>query len=229
MKTLVILVACGKEEEIAPGTETAFLSLGNRPVLAHSLRAFQESEVVDGVVVVVSKERIDSVVQVIKHFGCTKVCGVVVGGANRLGTLRTVLAKMPEPARIVAVHEASRPFVEPEVVAEAVRSARRCGCAIAAHRVPDAVKVAPKGRKVERTLGRNSAWLAQSPQVFRHEVLEKLLGAKNKGARLVDDESALVGPSAEVHLVEAGYRNMKIRTVDDLSVATALFSAGLNR
>jgi 2-C-methyl-D-erythritol 4-phosphate cytidylyltransferase len=229
MNTLVIVVACGKEEKISSGTETAFLSLGSRPVLAHSLRTFQDSAVVDGIVVAVGKDRVDSVMQVIKRFGCTKVCGIVVGSANRLGTLRTVFAKIPEPAATIVVHEASRPFVSHDVVAETVKAAKRYGCSIAAHRVSDAVKVAPKGLKPENTLERNSAWLAQSPQVFKSDVLEKILDPKNKKVKLVDDESAWVSPPAEVHLVEAGYRNMKIRTADDLAVATAIFNAGLKR
>ena len=229
MNTLVIVVACGKEERISTGTETAFLSLGNRPVLAHSLRTFQDSEVVDGIIVAVSKDRVDSVMQVIKRFGCTKVCGIVVGGANRLGTLRTVFSKIPEPATTIVIHEASRPFVSHDVVEETVKAAKRYGCAIAAHRVSDAVKVAPKGLKSERTLERNSAWLAQSPQVFKSGVIEKILDPKNKRTKLVDDESAWVSPPAEVHLVESGYRNMKIRSADDLTIATALFNADLKR
>ncbi len=229
MNTLVIVVACGKEERISKETETAFLSLGNRPVLAHSLRTFQDSAVIDGIIVAVSKERVDSVMQVIKRFGCTKVCGIVVGSANRLGTLRTVLAKMPEAATTLVIHEASRPFVTHEVVEETVKAAKRYGCAIAAHRVPDAVKVAPKGLKPEQTLARNSAWLAQSPQVFKSDVIEKILDPKNKNLKLIDDESAWVSSPAEVHLVEAGYRNMKIRNADDLTVASALFNADLKR
>ena len=225
MNTVVIVVACGKEEKISSGTETAFLTLGSLPVLAHSLRTFQDSAAIDGIIVAVSKDRVDSVMQVIKRFGCTKVCGIVVGSANRLSTLRTVLAKMPEPAVTIVVHEASRPFVSHSVVTETVKAAKRYGCAIAAHRVPDAVKVVPKGLKPEKTLERNSAWLAQSPQAFKADVFEKILDAKNKNMKLIDDESAWVSPPAEVHLVEAGYRNMKIRTADDLVVATAIFNA----
>jgi len=229
MNTVVVVVACGKEEKISSGTETAFLSLGNRPVLAHSLRTFQDSAVVDGIIVAVSKDRVDSVMQVIKRFGCTKVCGIVVGSVNRLSTLRTVFAKMPEPAATLVVHEASRPFVSQAVVLETVKAAKRYGCAIAAHRVSDAVKVVSKGLKPEKTLERNSAWLAQSPQAFKIDVFEKILDPKNKNVKLVDDESAWVSSPAEVHLVEAGYQNMKIRTADDLSVATAMFNANLKR
>ncbi len=222
MNTLVIVVACGKEEEIAPGTETAFLTLGNGPVLSHSLQVYQKSDAVDGIIVAVSKDRVDSTLQIIKCFGCTKVCGVVVGGVNRLSTLRTVFAKLPEPVATVIIQEASRPLVSLKTIAEAVKAAKRYGCAIAAHKLPDAVKVAAKGLKPDKTLERNTAWAAQTPQVFRAEVLEKIIDIKNKKVKLIDDESEWIRKPAEVHMVEAGYRNMKIRSRDDLEVATAI-------
>ncbi len=229
MNTLVIVIACGKEEEVSSGTETAFLSLGSRPVLSHSLKIFQESPVVDEIIVAVSKDRVDSAMQVVKRFGYTKVRGIVVGNVNRLGSLRTVFAKMPEAAATIVVHEASRPFVSLELVAETVKAAKRYGCAIAAHKLPDAVKVAAKGLKPDKTLDRNSAWVAQTPQAFKSEVLEKIIDPKNKNVKLVDDESAWVKKPAEVHLVEAGSGNIKIRAADDLAVATAMFNANLNR
>ncbi len=228
MNTLAIVIACGKEEQVAPGTDTAFLSMGSRPVLAHSLRILQDSNVVDGIIVAVGKDRVDSTVQVVKRFGFTKVCGIVVGSANRLSTLRTVYAKLPEAASTIIVHEASRPFISPEVIQEGVKAAKRYGCAIAAHKVADAVKVAAKGLKPEKTLERNSVWLAQTPQVFKAEVFEKIIDPKNKNVKLIDDESEWVKGPAEVHMVEAGYGNIKIRTRDDFSEATALFSSRLN-
>ncbi|MEN7973486.1 MAG: 2-C-methyl-D-erythritol 4-phosphate cytidylyltransferase [Verrucomicrobiota bacterium] len=228
MNTLVIIVACGKEEQITPGTDTAFLSLGNRPVLAHSLKTFQNSSTIDGIVVVVGKDRVDSCIQVVKRFGISKVRGIVAGGTNRLSSLRTAYAKLPEPASNIIVHEASRPFVSPRIVSEGVKAAKRYGCAIAAHRVPDSVKIASKGLKPDKTLERNSVWMAQTPQIFKSEVFEKIIAPGKKNIKLIDDESEWVNKPAEVHMVESGCGNIKIRTSDDFSEAAALFSARLN-
>jgi 2-C-methyl-D-erythritol 4-phosphate cytidylyltransferase len=229
MNTLAIVIACGKQEQIAPGTDTAFLSLGNRPVLAHSLGTLQMSKAIDGIIVAIGKDRVDSTVQIIKRFGCPKVRGIVIGGANRLSSLRTVYDKLPEAAANILVHEASRPFISDKVIHEAVKAAKRYGCAIAAHRIPDSVKLAPKGLKPSQTLERNSVWVAQTPQVFRVEVFEKIIDPKNKSVKLIDDESEWVRKPAEVHMVESGFGNLKIRTVEDLSEATSLFNVRLNR
>lgn len=227
MNTLGIIIACGKEEEIAPNTEAAFLPLGNAPLIIHALKAFEESASIDGVIVAVTKERVDATIHAIRRYGLTKVTGVVVGGATRLSTLRAVYSKMPEPASLVVVQEASRPFIKKAVLAETVKAAKRYGCAIAAHKVPGATKSAPKGMKVAQTNERNTIWLAETPQAFKTDVLEKIIDSKAKGVKIVDDESEFVRRPAEVHLVESGDANLKIRSKRDLAVATALLNAKL--
>ncbi|MEA2069287.1 MAG: 2-C-methyl-D-erythritol 4-phosphate cytidylyltransferase [Verrucomicrobiota bacterium] len=229
MNTLGIIIACGKEEEIASGTEAAFLTLGNTPMIVHTLRTFQDSAAVDGVIVAVSKERVDATIHAIKRYGCTKVCGVVIGGVNRLSTLRTVYAKMPESASIVVIHEASRPFVRKTVLAETVKAAKRYGCAVAAHKVPDATKSVPKGMKATKTNERNTVWAVQTPQAFKSDVLEKIIDTKARVAvKIIDDESEFVRKPAEVHMVEAGSGNIKIRTKQDLAIATAMQNANIS-
>lgn len=227
MNTLGIIIACGKEEEVAPGTEAAFLTMGNAPMFISSLQVFEQCGIIDGVILAVSKERVDATINAIKRFGCTKVKGIVVGSANLLATLRTVMAKLPEEASTLVIHDASRPFVKTEYIEETVKAAKRYGCSIAAHRVADATKLSGKGVKVVDTLERNAIWLAQTPQAFKSDVLEKIISTKNKGVKIIDDISEHVRKPAEVHMVEVGEGNMKVRSSRDLSIATALLSARL--
>lgn len=227
MNTLAIVIACGKEEEISRGTDTAFLTLGDVPMLALSLKTMQSSPSIDGIIVAVGKMRTDLTMHLIKRYGCTKVCGVVVGGVNRHSTLKTVLSKMPEPASMIVVHEASRPFVTRAVLEETIKTGKRYGCAIAAHKLADAAKLAPKGMKVTKTLERNSIWAAQTPQTFKFDVFEKIIEGNAKNIKIIDDESEFVRKPSEVHMVEAGSTNIKIRTSADLAVATALLNANL--
>jgi len=227
MNTLAIVIACGKEEEISTGTETAFLTLGDVPMLAFTLRTMQAAPSIDGVILAVGKNRTDAALHLIKRYGCTKVRGIVVGGVTRLSTLRTVFSKMPEPASVIVLHEASRPFVEIEVLEETIKAGKRYGCAIAAHKLPDAVKLAPKGMKAVKTLERNSVWAAQTPQAFKADVLEKLIDGSAKNIKILDDESEFVRKPSEVHMVEAGPANIKIRSSADLAMATALLNANI--
>jgi 2-C-methyl-D-erythritol 4-phosphate cytidylyltransferase len=225
MNSLAIIIACGKEEELSPGTETAFLPLGDMPVLAFTLKTMQAAPSIDGVILVVAKTRTDAAIHLIKRYGCSKVKGIVIGGATRLSILRSVFAKMPEPASMIVIHEASRPFVTNDVLEETIKAGKRYGCAIAAHRLSDAMKLAPKGMKAVKTLERNSVWAAQTPQAFKFEVLEKLIAGTAKNIKILDDESEFVRKPSEVHMVEAGPANVKIRSSADLAMATALLNA----
>jgi 2-C-methyl-D-erythritol 4-phosphate cytidylyltransferase len=120
------------------------------------------------------------------------------------------------------IHEASRPFVTDEVVAETIKAGKRYGAAVAAVKSPDAVKLAEKGQKVTKSLDRNTVWLVQSPQVYKIDVFRKML--KGPGKLLDDDSELLARTKQEIHLVAGSTGNMKIRTPDDLQVASAILS-----
>ncbi len=220
MSTWVIVLACGKEQEIASGVDVAFLALGNRPVLAHSLQTLEQNPLIDGIVMAVKKERIDSTLQMIRQFGCRKVSAIVAGGAQRQANLKKAYDQIPEDALTILVHESSRPFVSDTVITETIKAGKRYGAAVAAVKSADPVKLAEKGQRLSKTLDRSTIWLAQSPQVFKRDVFEKVLKGSGK---LVDDESALLEKTRQpIHLVVSTSANMKIRTAADLEAAGAL-------
>ena len=219
MSTWAIVLACGKEQEIATGVDVAFLSLGVKPVLAYSLQTLQQNELIEGVVLVVKKKRVDNALQVVRSFGIRKVQSLVVGTGIRLSNLKKAYEQIPSEATVILVHESSRPFVADEVITEAVKAGKRYGAAVAAVRSPDAVKMAETGQKVTKTVDRSTIWIAQSPQVFKRDVFEKML---KSGTRVVDDESALLEKTRqEIHLVVSSEANMKIRTAQELERAGA--------
>ena len=220
MSVWAIVLACGKEQEIAPGVDVAFLALGNRPVLAHSLQMMEQNALIDGIVLVVKKERVDGTLQMIRQFGCRKVSALVAGGAQRQANLKKAYEQIPDETLAVLVHESSRPFVSDTVITETIKAGKRYGAAVAAVKSSDPVKLAEKGQRLTKTLDRSTIWLAQTPQVFKRDVFEKVL----KGAgRLVDDESALLEKTRQtIHLVVSSAANMKIRTGQDLEAASSL-------
>ncbi|MBI9020456.1 MAG: 2-C-methyl-D-erythritol 4-phosphate cytidylyltransferase [Verrucomicrobia bacterium] len=223
MSAWAVVLACGKDYEIGPGIDVAFLTIGPRPVLAYSLQTLQQNDLVDGIILIVKKERIDNALQVVRSYGLRKVKSIVAGTSQRMGNLKKAYEQLPDDATVIMIHDAARPFVDGDVVTEAIKAGKRYGASVAAVRSPEAVKLAEKGQKVTRSLDRNTIWLAQSPQVFKREVFEKIL---KSSAKMGDDESALLEKSRqEIHLVVSGANNMKIRTVKDIETAGAL--AGL--
>jgi len=220
MSAWAIVLACGKEQEIGAGVDVAFLALGSRPVLAHSLQTLEHNPLIEGVVLVVKKERVDSALRMIRQFGCRKVSALVAGGVQRQANLKKAYDQVPEQALAILVHESSRLFVSDTATTETIKAGKRYGAAVAAVKSTDPVKLAEKGQRLSKTLDRTTIWLAQSPQVFKRDVFEKVL----KGtAKLVDDESALLEKTRQtIHLVVSTPANMKIRTAEDLEAAGAL-------
>ena len=220
MSAWAIVLACGKEQEITSGVDVAFLAIGDRPVLAYSLLTLQQCELIDGIILVVKKPRVDNALQVVRSYGLKKVKSLVAGSGSRISNLKKAYEQLPDDVSAVLVHAVSRPFVELDVVTETVKAGKRYGAAVAAVRSTDAVKLAEKGQKATKTLDRNTIWTVQSPQAFKRDVFEKML---KSGARLIDDESALLEKTRqEIHLVVSSETNMKIRTAQELERAGAL-------
>ena len=223
MSVWAIVLGCGREQEIAPDVDVAFLGLGDRPVLAHSLHSLQDSSEVDGIILVVKKKRVDNALQLLRTYGIKKCKSLVAGSGTRLSNLKKAAGQLPEDATAVLVHEAGRPFVSGGVIAETVKAGKRYGAAVAACRSADAVKFAEKGQKVTKSLDRNTVWLVQTPQVFKRDLFEKMV---KSGGKVFDDESALLEKMRqEVHLVVSDPSNISIRTGAALESAVAQLSA----
>lgn len=222
MATWAIVLACGKDQEIGTGVDVAFLALGSRPVVARSIQTLEQNPLIDGVVLVVRKERVDTALHTVRSFGCRKISAIVAGGSVRLTNLKNAVERLPDDATTILIHDAARPFLNDEIITETIKAGKRYGAAVAAVKSLDAIKLAEKGQKVTKSLERNTVWLVQTPQVFKSDVLRKML--KSSGKMLDDDSELLAKTKQEIHLVASSTGNMKIRTPDDLQIASAILS-----
>lgn len=218
-----VIVAAGKSERVGPNVDKAFLSLGTKPVLAYSLLAFEKCPDIDGVILVVRKDRVGAARGMAQMFGCAKVKRVIAGGSKRQISVCCGLACLNDDVQIVAVHDGARPCVTPDLISETIRAAKRHGSGVAAVKITDTVKCVEKGLTVSSTVDRSKLWAVQTPQAFR---LDLILGAfalvRKKGVTVTDEASAMELAGEKVHLVTAPLSNVKITTADDLSLAAAL-------
>ena len=218
-----IIIACGKSEQLAAGADIAFLSPDNNPVLSFSLTAFERCPEIDGVVIVVEKEKIEIVVNMVRLYGCTKVRRVVGGTTQRFGSLQNGLKALDETVSLVSIHDVSRPCVSPDLVSETVRAAKRYGSGVAAVRVEDAIKEVDKGQKVSKSHDKSKLWETQTPQTFKRDLIQKGIESAHKNKQILDDDSqALSLMNIDIHLVPSTTTNMKIRTADDIVVVSSL-------
>jgi 2-C-methyl-D-erythritol 4-phosphate cytidylyltransferase len=220
---LGIIVAAGKSERMGTDVDKAFLSLGTRPVLAYSLLAFEQCPMIDGVVLVVRKDRVDAARGLAQIFGCAKVRKVLAGGATRQASVILGLDALGEDTKIVAVHDGARPCVTPDMITETITMAKRTGSGVAAVKVTDTLKEVARGTTVSHTVDRAKLWAVQTPQTFRADLLRKAYAFVEKKKLTVTDESSAVEACGEaVHLVPTTWQNIKITTPADLALAAAI-------
>ncbi len=219
--TNAIIVAAGKSERMGTGTDKAFLSLGNRPVVAWSLIAFEKCPDIDRIILVVRKEQQLAAKAVAKMFGISKLVAVVPGGNKRQESGQAGLAVCDVDTRFVVVHDGARPCVTPEVISEVVKLAKRVGAATVGRRMTDTVKRVEKGTLVSATEDREKLWAVQTPQAFQFSVLANAYKALGKN-EVTDDCQAVELAGGTVRIYENRAPNFKITTVEDLQIASAL-------
>ena len=219
--TTAIIVAAGKSERMGAGTDKAFLSLVNKPVVAWSLMAFEKCAEIDRIVLVVRKDQQLAAKAVCQMFGISKLDKIVAGGNRRQDSVQAGLAVCDLDTRTVVVHDGARPLVTPELIAEVVKLGVRTGAATVGRRMIDTVKSVDKGTTVTKTESREKLWQVQTPQAFQFRVLRDAYKALGKN-EVTDDCQAVEMNGGTVKICESNRLNLKITTPDDLQVAAAL-------
>ncbi len=221
-----VVVASGQSKRMGPLVDKAFFSLGNMPVIAYSLAAFEKCVDIDRVTLVVRRERVESAWGMIKMFGFAKVTRVVVGGALRQISVRNGLEGIGDDVQLVAVHDGARPCVTAELISKTLAAAKRYGSGVAGIQMTDTVKRVERGMHVAETLDRKKIWAVQTPQSFKLPLLLEALDHVKKSKAVVTDEAhALELLQKDVRLVPSSPANIKITTSDDLPLAAALLNA----
>lgn len=212
-----VLVAAGSSTRM--GFDKLSFDLGGETVLERSVRAFDECPEVDELVIVTGASGENAQRAAAR---CKKPVRLVKGGSTRAESARSGVAVAH--GRLVAVHDAARPFVSQSVIADTIAAAARCGAAAPAVPVKDTIKRA-RDSLVEATLERSELFAVQTPQVFQVDLIKAaLVKALEDGAALTDDCGAVERLGIGVSLTQGDYCNLKITTPEDLAVAEALFA-----
>jgi 2-C-methyl-D-erythritol 4-phosphate cytidylyltransferase len=212
-----IIVAAGAGERF--GGDKVFAPLGDRPVLAHAVAAFERCAPVAEIVVVLGEANVERGRALARAMGWVKTVALCTGGARRQDSVREGLKRLSTCAWTV-IHDGARPLVTAEMIERGLAAARRTGAATAAVPVKDTIKVVGPDGLVVETPDRAALWQAQTPQVFRHDFL---LAAYRETAPTVTDDAALLERRGIAVAVFAGaYENVKITTHEDLALAACL-------
>jgi 2-C-methyl-D-erythritol 4-phosphate cytidylyltransferase len=216
----VILPAAGRSTRFRdPNYKKPFANLGGRAVWLHSAERFLNRKDVKQVIVVVAEEDRE---EFGRKFGANlAIMGVEVcnGGAERTDSIQNALAKVRDDVDFVAIHDAARPCTADKLIDQVFAAAEQHGAAILAIPVAATLKRAVPGKPamIAETVDRAGLWEAQTPQVFRRELINKAYAART--AALTDDAQLVERLGTPVALVEGSAMNLKITTKDDLRLA----------
>ena len=243
VKTAVILPAAGLGTRMQRGVpavpaETTgtsrkqFMLLEGAPILVHTVRKFVASPLVTDIVVAVREEEIDWVEDMLHKEGRGLVrrrCGLWRAATRGRNRWRSAFAALDPDTDIVAVHDAVRPFVDLETIRRVIEEAALNGAAIVGIVPVDTVKqvsgAQAGGAKVRATISRERLILAQTPQVFRYDVLRRAFEAARRDNFSGTDESSLVErlDQVEISVVLGSERNIKITRPSDMDLARLFF------
>jgi 2-C-methyl-D-erythritol 4-phosphate cytidylyltransferase len=211
--------------ETAGTSRKQFMLLDGSPILLHTVRKFAASDRVREIVVALRREDLGWVGDLLREQIRNKTVRVVEGGNSRQESVERGLAAVSPDTELVAVHDAVRPFIDLEIIEKATDEAAEYGAAIVGIVPVDTVKqvtgAQATGAKVRSTISRERLVLAQTPQVFRYDLLKQAFEAARRDNFVGTDESSLVErlEQVDVRVVMGSDRNIKITKPGDMDLA----------
>ncbi len=206
--------------EKAGTSRKQFMLLEGSPILLHTIRKFVSSPAVTEIVVALRADDMDWVRELLDAEKFSKSVRLVEGGDSRQHSVENALATLNAGTELVAVHDAVRPFIEHDVLEKVFAEAQETGGAIVGIVPVDTVKQVHRN-KIRQTIPRERLILAQTPQVFRFDLLKEAFAKARADGFAGTDESSLVErlETVEVSVIPGSDRNIKITKPSDMDLA----------
>lgn len=193
----------------------------------HALSCFQNLPELKQVVISTAAEYRKEALEIANRVFPNLAVSCVAGGRERQDSILHALSEVGSNIEYVIVHDAVRPFTDQLSIENCLETAKKTGAAILSIPARDTIKVADKNRVIQSTPDRNTVWQAQTPQIFRKQILERAYAHANSSGYTGTDDASLVEHLGEsVSLVEGSYNNFKITYPPDLKYAEMLITGG---
>ncbi len=222
-KNIAIVLAAGQGKRMNTEIPKQYIAINGFPVLYHSLLAFEESEVIDEVILVTGKEELESCrMEYIKKYGFQKIKKIVVGGKERYDSVWNALQEIGKEASYVFIHDGARPMINEEILQRGYECVKETKAAVAGMPSKDTIKVVDSQEYAKETLDRNYVWNIQTPQIFQASIVKEAYETMmNQPHENVTDDAMVVETytDTKVKLFKGSYENIKITTPEDLKIA----------
>lgn len=229
IRTTAIVLAAGQGERMHSSVHKQYLLIKDKPVLYYALKAFEDSTLINDILLVVGKgEETYCQKEIQEKFDFHKIQTIVCGGKERYHSVAYGIRSIEWDCDYVFIHDGARPFVDAGIIERTFHEVRQSRACVAGMPVKDTIKIAGADGFVESTPDRSRIWQIQTPQVFEKKIIadayEKLLTEEKDlladGITITDDAMVVEHfMNMPVKLVQGSYQNIKITTPEDLKIA----------
>lgn len=207
------------------GFDKMTVMLEGQPVLVRAVNAFQQSALIDEIVVVTKTERIEEIADLCCQYNLTKVSAVVCGGKTRTESALAGVMALKKDCRLTAIHDGARPLVSPALIEACIRKASVQYGAIPVVRSMDTLRGVDEKGALTGVYDRDKIVRVQTPQVFQTELVKGALSdAVQKGLTFTDDAIAVERLGVKIQAVEGEEDNLKLTTPQDLVIAQGILA-----
>ena len=223
-KITAIVLAAGQGKRMHSKVQKQFLEIQDHPVLYYSLRCFQDSLLIDDIILVTGNDMISYCKnEIVDRYSFTKVSNVIAGGKERYDSVYAGLCACKD-CRYVLIHDGARPFITEEIIERGLEKVKETGACVVGMPSKDTIKLSDAEGYVKETPDRKCVWTIQTPQIFSYALIREAHDSirKKDMSKITDDAMVIEQETGvKVALAEGSYQNIKITTPEDLYIAEA--------
>ena len=222
-----VVLAAGRGTRMGTQTAKQYLELQGKPILVYALEVFEQSAVVDDILLMTDKDHVEYCKkEICEKYGIKKVSAVAPGGKERYESVWKALCILKERGQsgFVMIHDGARPFVTEEILKRGLQKVKETGACVIGMPSKDTVKLSDEEGYVKETPNRKCVWTIQTPQIFLYSLIREAHDSiRQKDMSKITDDAMVVEQEtgAKVALAEGSYQNIKITTPEDLDIAEA--------
>ncbi len=235
-KNIAIVLAGGNGSRMMRDIPKQYMNICEKPVLSYSLQTFNDSALIDGIIIVAADPEDERLERIVSDAHCSKNVQIAHAGDfryesvnNALQIISTGLGELYASDGLVFVHDSARACITTEMIARLYDDAKKYGSAVASVPSKDTVKISSPDNYVISTPDRDRVHIIQTPQVFETaaliEAYNKMISDADRG-NITDDAMVMENySSVRVHLSEGDYTNIKLTTPEDITFVERILLA----
>lgn len=222
-KCIAIVLSAGQGRRMGTAVQKQYIELEGKPVIYYTLKAFEDSAVIDEVVLVVGQGQEQFArEEIVDRYEFTKVSVVIPGGKERYDSVWEGLKAVREKEGYIFIHDGARMFVDDQILRKGYETVKECNACAAGMPSKDTIKIVDERGFVTETPQRKYVWTVQTPQIFENSLITEAYSRLMREECIeVTDDAMVVEQMMKVpvRLFEASYENIKITTPEDLKIA----------